>query len=410
MSLVFLLGCVGGGSPVARAQSTPSDTTVQAEVTADRDGFRIRSSDGRYALRLRGDVQVDGRFFPEGAPAPGASTFALRRVRTRFDGTLDGRIRFRTMVDFGRGNARLQDAFVDLRLTDAATLRAGRFKMPVGLEFIQSPAYLFLPERAYPSDVVPRRDVGVMLHGTAGRVTYAAGLVNGAVDGGSGLRDVDAGKDVVGRVYGEPFADGTPLHGAGLGVAATYGLHRGTAATSGLPSFASRGGQTVFAYRDGARADGRLARVTPQAFVPVGPVRVMAEVAWTSTQVRAAEASEALTHAAWQAAASVVLTGEDATFGRLVPRRPFAPERGQWGAVELAARVQQLRLDAATSPTYAPSDAADRVTAWGVGVNWTLTATTRLALALERTHAPTPSGEDPLDGETFIISRVQVVF
>lgn len=409
--LILLAWGIGLSAADATAQSAPDSTAPTAVVTADRDGFRIGSPDGRFALHIRGDVQIDGRFFPEGAPFPGASTFDVRRVRTAFNATLDRRFRVQTMVDFGNGNARLQDAFVDLRATDAVTVRVGRFKVPVGLEFIQSPGFLFFAERAYPSDVVPRRDVGALLNASLGPFTIDAGLTNGVVDGRSGNLDFDSGKDVVGRVYVEPFDDGSLLDDAGIGVGATHGLHRGSVDASRLPTFASRGGQTVFAYRSGAFANGRVTRISPQAYVPVGPVGFMVEAVQTQARVDTRTRSATLTHRSWQASASVSLTGDDATFGRLVPRRPFAPKRGQWGAVDLVGRVQQLRFDDDAFPSFAaPDRTADRVTAWGVGLNWTLTAHARVSLNVEQTRATTPGDVRLLDTETLVTSRVQLVF
>ena len=62
-------------------------------------------------------------------------------------------------------------------------------------------------ERAFPTLLVPSRDLGVMLQGelASGFFTYQVGGFNGVRDGGSQDVDTDDGKDVVGRIFLHPF-------------------------------------------------------------------------------------------------------------------------------------------------------------------------------------------------------------
>jgi phosphate-selective porin OprO/OprP len=77
-----------------------------------------------------------------------------------------------------------------------------------------------------------------------------------------------------------------------------------------------------------------------------------------------------------------LLTGDQATFGTVVPNHPFRVDGPGWGAFEVAARISQLSLDSetfSTSPRLANSWCADPTTqaskarAWTLGVNWYLT-------------------------------------
>ena len=76
---------------------------------------------------------------------------------------------------------------------------------------------------------------------------------------------------------------------------------------------------------------------------------------------------------AWQVAASVAVTpGDHPSYTAIRPAHPFDPKHGHWGAVELAARYGELKLDQdgfdakITSATSSIRIARD-VT---VGANW----------------------------------------
>src|SRR5690606_21634166 len=115
------------------------DKERSAVVSADGQGFQIRSRDGKsYRLRLRGYVQTDGRFFVDGGDTTAQETFTIRRARPIFEGTLFGYADFRIMPDFGGGSASLQDGYLNLRPWTFAQFQTGKFKSPFGLERLQS--------------------------------------------------------------------------------------------------------------------------------------------------------------------------------------------------------------------------------------------------------------------------------
>ena len=154
------------GAPSADDDSTTTETvqTVSVTVDAGRDGFALRSDDGQFAVRLSGLLQSDARFTNEEAAV--ADRFFLRRVRPTTGVTLFGDFDVRLMPEFGQGGAGLQDAYLNARLTPALKVQAGKFKVPVGLELLQSSTNLTFIPRASAAGAVPGRDVGFMLHGT----------------------------------------------------------------------------------------------------------------------------------------------------------------------------------------------------------------------------------------------------
>ena len=106
-------------------------------------------------------------------------------------------------------------------------------------------------------------------------------------------------------------------------------------------------------------------------------------------------------------ALAAVLTGEDATLGRLRPARPLG--EGGLGAFEVAARVHGLTLDEDAFPLFVdPASSARSATAVAVGLNWYLTDIARISVTGERTVlGAAADGEDP-PAENVLFGRLQV--
>jgi phosphate-selective porin OprO/OprP len=174
-------------------------------------------------------------------------------------GTLGRHFDFQIMPDFGVGTTVLQDAWLDVNYSPKARVRVGKFKSPVGLERLQSATATAFVERAYPTAIVPNRDVGLMLHGdlAGGVLAYAAGLFDGAPDGGSIDLDLADGKDVAGRLFLSPFKRGSSaLKGLGLGIAGATGQQAGA-----LPACRSGGQVSLLTIVSGLTADGTRNRL-----------------------------------------------------------------------------------------------------------------------------------------------------
>src|SRR5687768_11539216 len=74
-------------------------------VSAGAGGFQIRSADTNFVLKIRGYLQADSRWFidDEGVSSISNDTFALRRVRPIFEGTVFDKFDYKLMLDFGSG-------------------------------------------------------------------------------------------------------------------------------------------------------------------------------------------------------------------------------------------------------------------------------------------------------------------
>jgi phosphate-selective porin OprO/OprP len=395
-------------------------------VTSGKDGFSIKSADGAFVFKLRGYAQLDGRFFRNDDERPAIDTFTLRRVRPIFEGTVFKIFDFRIMPDFGQGAATLFDAYLEGRFSPLFKVRAGKFKPPVGLERLQSATDILFVERALPTNLVPNRDLGVQISGDwAGNVaSYAVGVFNGAVDlGNQADADTNDGKDVDARVLFQPFlVSGGPLKNLGFGVSATSGNHEGILTAPGLPSYRTPAQQTFFSYRSDATAagtvlaDGRHTRFSPQGYFYSGPFGIIAEYVQSKQEVRRGTVSADLTHTAWQASASWVLTGGEPSFRGVAPKKNFDPANHTWGAFELAARYSTLELDDDTFPTFAsPTSAASSAKAWAVGLNWYLNKSLKVMLDYEQTKfeggaSVNGTGIGDREDENILFSRFQIAF
>lgn len=390
------------------------------QATAGKEGFSLRSGDGNYVLRLRGYVQLDGRFWSGDEQKPQIDTFVLRRVRPIFEGTIYKIFDFRIMPDFGQGQTVLYDAYMEARFNPAFRIRAGKFKPPVGLERLQSATDLLFVERALPTNLVPNRDLGIQVGGdlAGGAMSYALGVFNGVPDLGNGDTDTNSSKEAAARIFFQPFITGNgPLKSLGFGVSASQGNQTGTPTSTGLPSYKTPGQVNFFTYRsDGTTAgttvaDGTHFRLSPQGYFYRGPFGLLTEYVISRQDVRRDVATATLEHKSWQVASSWVLAGGDASYRGVTPRHDFDLAAHTWGAFEIAARYSELKLDDATFPTFASiTSSARSAKAWAGGLNWYLNRNLRLLFDYEVTRFQGGATTGDREDEKIFFSRFQIAF
>ncbi len=370
-------------------------------------GFSVQSPDGDFLLRLRGLAQADGRFFINDGDVEGNDTFLIRRARIELTGTLFDAFDFRIMPEFAGSGTTLLDAWVDWKIDPTFNVLVGKVKLPVGLERAQAPENSLFNEFGYVTSLVPNRDVGVVFHGDLFNKTveYYIGAFDGTDDGGSTIVDTDDDKSLAGRLFFKPFAnsENKALRGLGFGVGGTWGDDTGTPA-----GYRSVGQQTMFRWNNGVENDGTLWRIVPQLYYYNGPFGLLAEYGISTQELRVNGDRDTLTTEAWQVSASWVLTGEDATFRGVRPKKPvrFTGDRG-WGAWQVAARVSGIDFDEDAFPLYAdPDRSASSALTYGAGLNWYLNSMVRISADYNFTEF---SG-GALPDEQTIITRFQVRF
>lgn len=424
----------------AAKAAVPNTPVVRA---SPQQGFRIQSADGANVARLRGVLHFDGRYFADDVTPETADTWILRRVRPTFEGTFNGIYDFRFTPDFAGGRTFILDAFVAARLKPWAVVTAGKFKVPVGLERLVSATDLRFIERAFPTSLVPNRDLGLQFGGdiAGGVVNYSVGYFNGVSDGGSSDANTptpDAENDTKGdwaaRVFFQPFlnSDNFALRGLGFGVAGTYVNSTGNTTTTLLPGYRTPGQQTFFSYRgttpasgttpavNGTYADGERMRWTPQAYYSIGSFAVLGEYVNVSQEVSrltptAGLRADKLDNSAWQVQFAWFATGEDESFRGFTPQSIFDPGKGTWGAVELVARYHELDIDddafAGGANSFAnPTSSASQASAWGVGVNWYLTQNYKWSLNYDVTRFDGGAATGDRPDERALFTRFAVGF
>jgi phosphate-selective porin OprO/OprP len=383
-------------------------TKEAPKIVVGSEGFALISPRGDFNLQLKGLLQVDSRTFFHDAGIVGNDTFLIRRLRPIIQGTVFRDFDFLFVPDFGGGTGpQLFDAYINYRYNPALQLQAGKYKPPIGLEMLQPDQYTLFNERALPTQLVPNRDVGIMLHGDlwGGSVSYAAGIFNGVGDNRiSSNVDFEDDKEFASRVIFQPFKTGPlpALQGFGFGVSGSYeSLQRtnlaGLPSTTGglLAGYASDGQQQFFAYNPSTglvAADGEHWRLSPQGFYFFGPFGFLGEYVISDqrvTRIAAPPATSArLQNTAWEVTGSWMVTGETYTYnGGVIPDNVFHPFEGSWGAWQLVARFAELDIDDDTFPLYSnPNTSAHGAESWSAGLNWYLNRNFCIKSSFSHTH------------------------
>jgi phosphate-selective porin OprO/OprP len=394
-------------------QAAADAAKTQPKITLGANGFGFSSADSNFIATIHGLIQVDSRTFRNDNHIQGNDSFLLRRARPIITGTVFHDFDFNFTPEFGNGTPgaasaattpSIYDAYINYHYSPAFQVEAGKFKPPVGLEYLQSDANLSFNERSLATDLIPGRDIGFELHGDVfgGVLSYAAGIFNGVGDGQKNTSNIgfQDDREFDGRLFVQPFKATSiaALQNLGVGVGGswggasitnTLGLPNTTGGT--LPGFYTEGQQQFFAYNPatgGVVADHDHWRLSPQGYYYYGPLSLLGEYVISDQGVEntATLATADLKNTAWEISGGWVLTGEDASFNGVTPRHPFDPRNGGWGAVQLVARYEELNVDKAAFPNFAnPATSASAAQAWAVGLNWYLNKNIRVNASYSRT-------------------------
>jgi phosphate-selective porin OprO and OprP len=424
-------------------EAAKTAASSNAVVKAAGGKFSFQTPDGANVIKFRGLLHFDGRRFNDDITPETADTWLLRRVRPTLEGTVANIYDFRFTPDFAGGKTIILDSYVAARFRPWSVVTAGKFKVPVGLERIQSASDIRFIERALPTSLVPNRDLGLQLSGdiAGGVFNYSVGYFNGVSDGGSSdsnLPTPDAENDTKGdwaaRVFFQPFlnSENFAIRGLGFGVGATFVDTIGSATSSLLPSYRTPGQQSFFSYRsstlatvttpavnNGTFADGERLRVSPQFYYYLGRFGVLGEYVTVSQDVTrvngAVTRSDSLDNTAWHAQVSWFVTGEDESFKGFTPLTTFEPGKPGHGAFELVARYHELSVDDAAfaggDNSFAnPLTAARKARAAGFGVNWYLNQNVKWSLNYERTRFDGGAETGDRPDEEALLTRIGLAF
>jgi phosphate-selective porin OprO/OprP len=235
------------------------------------------------------------------------------------------------------------------------------------------------------------------------------GIFNGVPDGAIGDLDTNNTKDFAGRIFVHPFGRTSveAVKGLGVGLSGTVGSQEGL-----LPVLRTTAQTVFFNYSTDTLAGGNHYRLSPQAYYYVGPFGLLGEYVQSVQDVKKGTTLGEINNRAWQAAASIVLTGEKASYRSVTPKKQFNPSSGSFGAVELAGRYTQLDVDndAFIFKFADPTKSARRASTWTAGLNWYFSRNLKFQVNYEQTHFRGGSSVGDRKTEKLILSRFQVYF
>lgn len=174
--------------------------------TGYEEGAILKSEEEKQLeLLLGGSFQANYSYY--GEPERADNRFDIRRARLIFGGRLTRWFRFGMEYEFqGNETNNLVDAYGEWIL-DAHALRIGQFKSPFSLEWQTKDKVICFAERSMGYCLGPKRDLGLMLHGSLFQedIAYGIGLFNGDGDDGSSRGNEHDAPELALRIVGQPF-------------------------------------------------------------------------------------------------------------------------------------------------------------------------------------------------------------
>ena len=396
--------------------SSPTRVTQQAPASDVefrwRDHPQIRS--GRlFRLDFLAKFQWDARH--PGDDPPDFDDFEIHRARIGIEGEFFNRVQFaieRELTEREVENpnpdvnekSAWKDVYVDANISDAVQVRAGKFKIPFGLEQLTGISNLdFVYRSLSASYLAPARDIGVALHGRFfdRGLNYWAGWFRHDGDNARSSTMDGAGDTLAGRVTGTPFRSVRGLSKTEISGAFTVSaLDNESASPNGLR------GRTVmsqFVFYQPVFVKGLRQRYEVDGDWSAGPVGARAEYTHVlDSREGQGLADQDLSDArgrGWYFSGTWVMTGEE-------KERPVEPKR-RFGAVEAVARYERLWFDSAGGegpPLRNPR--ANNMLPSGehvlsLGLNWYITRWVKLQFQTIREEPQDPERTPVAPGEAF---------
>ncbi len=394
-------------------------------------GFYIQSANQEHTLRITGQIQTDYRQFLNPSDTADISTFLLRRARLGIEANVFQYYEFRFLPDFGQGKATIQDSYLNIHYIDALQFQVGKFKDPVSYEQLVQDRFVPTMERSLIDQLVPARDIGVMVHGQnmfGDQFDWAMGLFNGEINGGSGPpapdSDTNRLRDFAARVAWRPFNyEWLPesLHEFQIGVSGTTGVENETMNpnTLRLPSTTP-----FFVFNSTVVANGLRERLTPEVSYFYRSFGAAAQYYWEDQTVSPTSTSKLLVNVPFRGGYGMMtylLTGEQRTSYSMPiePLRPFDPFHpfANPGAWELVGRVSNLDVGEVVFAKGAsrladPTKYANNVTEMTVGFNWYLNSLVRMQFNYEHGwfNQPVLLGSTYFRQSNALLTRFQIIF
>ena len=369
--------------------------TKVTPVVKEKDGaFILESANEANSISITGRMHLDYRASSVGPDDTGgraddkdtsslADQFELRRARLGVKGKLAKDFKYEVVANLP-GTATVDIAYADWAKYEPFQIRAGKFKQPFGLEELISSNNITMMERSYLDQTVPAKKIGIQVMGAPTKgMTYAL----------SGFQYNDTALDVygdgimsgAGRVtfnFAEAMGDKeSVLH---LGVAGLNGQYSvrgsGTGNTTSSADGANSSRASISSFRSAGRGIANIfrgqvglnpcvttgqyscpseygAKVEQKAFglegiFARGPFKLMGEYSNGEYSADSYQNTTSYDTKTFYLETGYFITGEKyadsykgGVFGSFKPKNNFDLDNNQWGAVELAFRVEGYSVD-----------------------------------------------------------------
>ncbi|MBN2372909.1 hypothetical protein JXL19_03855 [bacterium] len=338
-------------------------------------------------LRLGGVLQMDFHYYEEDCRADLDNRFDISKARLFLSGRIFKMLRFRMEYEFqGTELQQLVDAYADALINSLFSIRFGQFKVPFSLEWQTPDAAFYFIERSIGNSFAPKRDVGVMLHGSffQEEIVYSAGIFNGNGNDGSPRGKEREDMEYSARCVIAPFKRLWPaVQSLQFGGSATHSRidRLDIALKIKSPGMAGIENRNIYVF-EANRKFGVLygfeerRRGGIEAAWSLGPMAIQGEymdIRYTNLRSAGGEPLNA-DFSAWYASAILFFTGENLKFQNGVPK-PIIPQHnldlqsGTLGAIGLAFRFEQFKGDETwIVPSY--FDSMDEAEAYCIALNW----------------------------------------
>ena len=417
-------------STAAKERKASSDSSFPLEAKYD-NGFCLASKDNKYSLCIGGLLQADYRYFDyKDAKDPEKNHFDIRRARLLLQGHILDRFTYKFQYEFqGAGSRRLLDAYLDTRILPYFLVRMGQFKTPFGFEQYSSDKNIPFAERSMGYYLTPRRDVGLMAHGSAfsDRINYGIGIFNGDGEDDSVGGNVDS-PEVIGRLVLSPFKT--------LGISFVENFQLGgsfsyanidrnnvniTDKTTGLTTFFNVNSSAKYNVILDAQSQTRYGAEAAWCYGPLMAWGEYVNLQYSDVQTSSDQFNINIKE--YYGALLWMLTGEKPLIknGKIMAIRPNKNLwQGGWGALGLAFRYDVFNGgDNAYEDLFEPGNSVQKATAYTIALNWYLNPYVRLLIDATRTDFDRPLliDRDSLTGqaiysdqEDVFTGRVQLQF
>lgn len=394
-----------------RAIETKTDAAVANISPAagnDKDAVQItmkgstpKISKGDFSWQPTGRIHLDAGIISDDK-VDHSNSAEFRRARLGMKGTVAKDFGYKAEIDFANEGVAIKDMYMNYTGVEDTEIRVGHFKPGYSLEDMTSSNDTTFIERSAaiePFSSSEQLGAGVINHGDNHHI--AAGIFND--DAGKQSSD-DEQWSIAGRVAGTPYkTDKATIH---VGASAAYRQPDQANDTFDFDSRAENRIQTPDSVSSVITDGDSTTIVGLEAAVVSGPFSAQGEYVMANVDNRGGQ--DPVYQGAYGQVAYTV-TGESrpykikkGAFGGIKPTRPLNPSKGDYGALELAARYSHLDLN----DGGLNGGEMNNVT---LGANWYLNNYMRLmgnVIIVDTDNNATTPDDDP----TVYLMRSQIAF